>query len=96
MTKRISCKVVRSVPLTKATNRPHPRPSSILYRPSPHERQRMRDEGSSLSRGQACPCEGRGTKDKDSVTYPGSLDISGVRHGRIDYRLTGQILDCYV
>jgi len=89
MTKRISCKVVRSVPLTKATNRPHPRPS-------PHERQRMRDEGSPLSRGQACPCEGRGTKDEDSVTYPGSLDISGVRHGRIDYRLTGQILDCYV
>ncbi len=89
MTKRISCKVIRSVPLAKAIKGPY-------YHPSPQEGQRMSREGSPLSRGQACPYKGRKMKDEDSVAYRGSLDILGVRHGRIDYRLIGQILDCYV
>jgi len=81
MTKRISCKVVRSVPLTKAIN-------ALMGAHRLHKEHHSSDDVVAVN------VWVRYTS--NSATYPGSLDISGVRYEQIDYRLRGQILDCYV
>ncbi|MFQ6034682.1 MAG: hypothetical protein ACE5NM_02405 [Sedimentisphaerales bacterium] len=83
MRKQIACKVVRTIALTKTTN-------SLVSGDRLHNEHHSSDDAVTVN------VWVRYTS--NSVVYPGLLDMSRVRHGRIPPQagLMGQILDCYV